>query len=69
MAKILVTGATGNTCSILIPELIRAGQEVRAFVRNEEKAQSLISRRPTQTTADIISPPALLETQSPQSFY
>ena len=41
MAKILVTGATGNTCSILIPALINAGQEVRAFVRNEEKAQSL----------------------------
>ena len=41
MAKILVTGATGNTCSILIPALIGAGQEVRAFVRNEEKAQSL----------------------------
>ena len=41
MAKILVTGATGNTCSILIPALISAGQEVRAFVRNEDKAQSL----------------------------
>jgi len=41
MAKILVTGATGNTCSILIPSLISAGQEVRAFVRNEEKAQNL----------------------------
>ena len=41
MAKILVTGATGNTCSILIPALISAGHEVRAFVRNEEKAQSL----------------------------
>jgi len=41
MAKILVTGATGSTCSILIPALLNAGQEVRAFVRNEEKAQSL----------------------------
>lgn len=41
MAKILVTGATGNTCSILIPALVSAGHEVRAFVRNEEKAQSL----------------------------
>lgn len=41
MSKILVIGATGNTCSILIPELINAGYEVRAFVRNEEKAQSL----------------------------
>lgn len=39
--KTLVTGATGNTCSILIPELIKAGQQVRAFVRNEEKAQNL----------------------------
>jgi uncharacterized protein YbjT (DUF2867 family) len=39
--KTLVTGATGNTCSILIPALINAGQEVRAFVRNEEKAGPL----------------------------
>lgn len=39
--KTLVTGATGNTCSILIPELIKAGQEVRAFVRDEKKAQAL----------------------------
>lgn len=39
--KTLVTGATGNTCSILIPALINAGQEVRAFVRNEKKAQHL----------------------------
>lgn len=39
--KTLVTGATGNTCCILIPELIKAGQQVRAFVRNEAKAQHL----------------------------
>ena len=39
--KTLVTGATGNTCSILIPALIKAGQEVRAFVRDERKAKKL----------------------------
>ena len=41
MAKILVFGATGNTGSILTPALLSAGHEVRAFVRNEEKAKSL----------------------------
>ena len=41
MGKTLVFGSTGNTCSILIPELIKAGQSVRAFVRDEEKAQPL----------------------------
>jgi len=39
--KTLVTGATGNTCSILIPALVKAGQQVRAFVRDERKAQHL----------------------------
>lgn len=39
--KVLVTGATGNTCSILIPALRRADVDVRAFVRDEGKAQGL----------------------------
>lgn len=38
---ILVTGATGNVASVLIPALRDAGQEVRALVRDESKAQSL----------------------------
>ncbi len=39
--KILVTGATGNTGSQLVAALRRAGVTVRAFVRNEEKAEPL----------------------------
>lgn len=39
--KTLITGATGNTCSILIPQLLNEGHEVRAFVRNEVKAMPL----------------------------
>jgi uncharacterized protein YbjT (DUF2867 family) len=41
MSKILVFGATGNTGSMLVPALIGAGHEVRAFVRDEAKAQPL----------------------------
>ena len=39
--KILVTGATGNTGSGLVPALRKAGVDVRAFVRDEAKAQPL----------------------------
>lgn len=39
--KTLVIGATGNTCSFLIPNLIKTGKEIRAFVRNREKAREI----------------------------
>jgi uncharacterized protein YbjT (DUF2867 family) len=39
--KVLITGATGNTCSGLVPALRDAGVDVRAFVRDESKAQPL----------------------------
>ena len=38
---VLVTGATGNTGSVLVPALVEAGVDVRAFVRDEAKAQPL----------------------------
>ena len=39
--KILVTGATGNVASLLIPALTSLGADVRALVRDESKAQGL----------------------------
>ena len=39
--KILVTGATGNVGSLLIPNLTNLGADVRALVRDESKAQGL----------------------------
>jgi len=41
VGKVLVTGATGNTGSGLVPALRSAGVDVRAFVRDESKAQAL----------------------------
>jgi uncharacterized protein YbjT (DUF2867 family) len=41
VGKVLVTGATGNTGSILVPALRAAGVDVRALVRDESKAGPL----------------------------
>ena len=38
---ILVTGATGNVASLLIPALLEDGQQVRALIHDESKARSL----------------------------
>ena len=39
--KVLVTGATGNIASLVIPQLLAKGIEVNAFVHNRNKADKL----------------------------
>lgn len=39
--KILVTGATGNIAGLVIPQLLENGVEIRAYVRDPQKAESL----------------------------
>ncbi len=51
--KILVTGATGNVSSGLIPELIAKGASVRALVRDASKAQGLRDAGVEVVTGDL----------------
>ncbi|MCW9064825.1 MAG: SDR family oxidoreductase, partial [Ignavibacteriaceae bacterium] len=59
--KVLVTGATGNTGSLLVPALLRAGIDVRIFVRDEAKAEPLKDLGAEVVTGDLDQP----ETISP----
>jgi uncharacterized protein YbjT (DUF2867 family) len=54
--KVLVTGATGNIGSGLVPALRRAGVEVRALVRNESKARPLKDVGAEIVVADLDKP-------------
>jgi uncharacterized protein YbjT (DUF2867 family) len=56
MTRILVTGATGNTGLGLVPALRNAGVEVRAFVRNEAKAQPLKDAGAEVVVGDLNKP-------------
>ena len=57
--KILVTGATGNVGSGLIPNLINLGTEVRALVRDESKAQGLKDAGVEVVVGDLDKPDTL----------
>ena len=57
--KILVTGATGNVGSLLIPSLINLGVDVRALVRDESKEQGLIDVGVEVIIGDLDKPETL----------
>ncbi len=56
---ILVTGATGNVASILIPTLLQSGQQVRALVHEESKATGLKDQGAEVVVADLEKPETL----------
>ena len=56
---ILVTGATGNVASILIPMLLQSGQQVRALVHEEAKSQGLRDQGAEVVVADLEKPATL----------
>lgn len=53
---ILVTGATGNTASLLIPALLEKGEQVRALVHDESKVQPLKARGVEVVVGDMEAP-------------
>ncbi|MCH7481376.1 MAG: SDR family oxidoreductase [Chloroflexi bacterium] len=56
---ILVTGATGNVASILIPTLLQSGQQVRGLVHEEAKASGLRDQGAEVVVADLEKPETL----------
>ena len=58
--KVLVTGATGNTGSLLVPALLRENVDVRIFVRDEAKAKPLKDLGAEVVTGDLDKPETIL---------
>jgi uncharacterized protein YbjT (DUF2867 family) len=56
---ILITGATGNTGSGLVPTLLAAGARVRALVHTASKAEALRKQGAEVVVADLGDPSAL----------
>ncbi len=57
--KVLVTGATGNVGSLLIPKLINLGVDIRALVRDESRARGLKNTGVEVVVGDLEKPQTL----------
>ena len=58
--KVLVTGATGNTGSLLVPQLLQADVDVRVFVRDEAKAKAYKDSGAEVIVGDLDKPETIL---------
>jgi len=58
--KVLVTGATGNTGSLLVPQLLQADVDVRVFVRDEAKAKQYKDSGAEVVVGDLDKPETIL---------
>jgi len=58
--KVLVTGATGNTGSLLVPQLLQADVDVRVFVRDEAKAKQYKDSGAEVVVGDLDKPGTIL---------
>jgi uncharacterized protein YbjT (DUF2867 family) len=58
--KVLVTGATGNTGSLLVPQLLQADVDVRVFVRDEAKAKAYKDSGAEVVVGDLDKPATIL---------
>jgi uncharacterized protein YbjT (DUF2867 family) len=59
MSTVLVTGATGNVGTHLVPELRRRGAEVRAFVRDEDRARAVLGPDVDLATGEYDDPDSI----------
>ena len=58
--RVLVTGATGNTGSLLVPKLLSVGISVRIFVRDEKKAESFKDLGAEVVLGDLDKPETII---------
>ncbi len=59
MTKLLVTGATGNTGSLIVKQLLERGVAVRALARDEGRAQALRQQGAEVVLGDLDVPSTL----------